>query len=319
SYTIGSLTIGEYRTEAGGGGQVIPPGTVIDTTQVLHFYYASEIAPFCVIDTDVTVTILSAANVTALPNVFDCVSYTLPELASGNYFTQPNGQGTQLSAGDVISSTQTIYIYATGGTASHPCNDQKQFTVTIGMAMPPDVAQCQPYTLPVLASGNYYTGPNATGDLIPGGTVISQSQTIYIHIPNSTACVGDLHFNISIAQPQIDTLLDVSVCDAYVLPVLTNGQYYTGPIKTGDQLQPGDAILSTQTIYIYAEVADECYNQSSFNVTINPLPDIDSRSDIDICNSYTLTPLAAGHYYTGPDGTGTQLPDGSVITTSQTI
>src|SRR5690606_14830783 len=89
SYTIGSLTIGEYRTEAGGGGQVIPPGTVINSTQVLHFYYAAEIAPFCVIDTDVTVTILPAANVTALPNVFDCVSYTLPALASGNYFTQP--------------------------------------------------------------------------------------------------------------------------------------------------------------------------------------------------------------------------------------
>lgn len=320
SYTVGTLTEGEYRTEAGGLGQVIPPGTVITSSQVLHFYYTTDIAPFCVIDTDVNVVILPAASVASMPNVFDCVSYTLPPLASGNYYTQSNGQGTQLAPGTVITSTQTIYIFATGGTASQPCNAEKQFTVTIGMAMPADVAQCEPYTLPILASGNYFTGPGGTGDLIPGGTVISQSQMVYIFIPNSAACVGDLHFMVSIAQPPIDTVADASVCETYTLPAITNGNYYTGPGKTGTQLYAGDVILTTQTIYIYAEVAGGgCFNENSFTITITPLPAIDSRSDIDICNSYTLTPLAAGAYFTQPGGMGTQLNAGDVITTTQKI
>lgn len=320
SYTVPSLAQGEYRTEAGGGGTVIPAGTTITSSQTLHFYFTTDVAPFCVIDTDVNVTILPMPTVTAMPNVFDCVSYTLPPLAVGNYYSQPNGQGTQLNAGDVITSTQTIYIRAVGGNAQFPCIDEKQFVVTIGMAMPPDIAQCEPYVLPVLASGNYYTGPGGTGNVIPGGTAITQSQTVYIYIPNSAACVGDLHFNVSVAQPPVDSFEDVSVCESYTLPALTHGAYYTGPGKTGVQMYPNDVILTSQTIYVYAEVsAGDCYNESDFVVTINPLPPIDSRSDIDICNSYVLTELTDGNYYTEPNGGGTMLPAGTVITESQKI
>lgn len=39
------------------------------------------------------------------------INYTLPQLAFGNYFTSPNGEGTPLSAGDSITTSQTIYIY----------------------------------------------------------------------------------------------------------------------------------------------------------------------------------------------------------------
>ncbi|GGB64868.1 hypothetical protein GCM10007424_00980 [Flavobacterium suaedae] len=37
--------------------------------------------------------------------------FTLPPLSDGNYYTQPGGQGTMLSAGDVLSTSQTVYIY----------------------------------------------------------------------------------------------------------------------------------------------------------------------------------------------------------------
>lgn len=320
SYTVPSPQSGEYRTEAGGGGTVIPPGTVITQSQILHFYFTTDVAPFCVIDTDVNITILPMPVAPAMPNVFDCVSYTLPVLSAGQYFTQPNGQGTELHAGDVITTTQTIFVRTVGGNAQFPCIDEKQFVVTIGMAMPPDIAQCEPYTLPVLASGNYFTGPGGTGNVIPGGTVISQSQTVYIYIPNAAACVGDLHFNVAVAQPPVDSFEDVSVCESYALPPLTNGSYYSGPGKTGVQMYPDDVILTSQTVYIYAEVpGGGCSNESDFVVNINPLPAIDSRSDIDICNSYVLTALDAGNYYTGPGGTGTMLTAGTVITTTQKI
>jgi len=38
-------------------------------------------------------------------------SYTLPMLNNGNYFTETNGMGASLNSGDVITSTQTIYIF----------------------------------------------------------------------------------------------------------------------------------------------------------------------------------------------------------------
>ena len=54
-------------------------------------------------------------------------SYTLPVLNHGNYFTQSNGNGTPLQAGDIISSSQTIYIYNETVCDSNESN----FTVTI--------------------------------------------------------------------------------------------------------------------------------------------------------------------------------------------
>lgn len=52
-------------------------------------------------------------NVDALTNVITNTSFTLPTLLYGNYFTQTNGAGMPLFAGDAVTTTQTIYIYNT--------------------------------------------------------------------------------------------------------------------------------------------------------------------------------------------------------------
>lgn len=44
-------------------------------------------------------------------NNFIGISYTLPEVINGNYFTEPNGNGVLIQAGEVINTTQTIYIF----------------------------------------------------------------------------------------------------------------------------------------------------------------------------------------------------------------
>lgn len=48
--------------------------------------------------------------VDSLENVIG-TSYILPILNNGNYFTETNGMGASLNSGDVITSTQTIYIF----------------------------------------------------------------------------------------------------------------------------------------------------------------------------------------------------------------
>jgi gliding motility-associated-like protein len=321
SYTLPTMQYGNYYTASGGTGTEIPSGTIISSSQTIYYYFATTVAPICVVDTNFTVTIIPTIDIGERPDVFDCSSYTLPALTLGNYYTGPSGTGTMLLAGTVITSSQTIYVYATSAVSS-TCSDEDSFEVIIGLNQPSDVSQCNGYTLPPLPIGNYYTGPMGTGQLITAGTVINTSTTIYIYAPSASGganCTDNLHFNLNIAQPNVDSMSDQTVCESYTLPALNNGEYRTGIDGTGAILYPGDVILSTQTIYIFARLNDTCFNQTSFIVTINPLPNIDSRSDIDICDQYVLTALSVGNYYTGPGGTGTMLSAGSVITSSQKI
>lgn len=321
SYTLPPLDLGKYYTGPGATGTEVPAGTVINSSQTLYYYFVTETPPICIVDSHFDITILPTIEVGERANVFDCSSYTLPALSVGNYFTGPNGTGNQLTAGTQITSSQTIYVFATT-TGTTPCTDQDIFEVVIGITQPQNISQCNGYTLPELPVGNYFTGPMGTGQLIPGGTVINSSATVYIYATTTSGgpnCTDNLFFTLDIAQPAIDVLSDVSVCESYTLPTLTNGEYFTETDGTGTMLYGGDVILSTQTIFIFKRLNASCFNQSSFTVTINPLPAISSRSDIDICDQYVLTALQVGDYYTGPNGTGDLLPGGTVITTSQRI
>ena len=321
SYTLPSTTYGAYFTQPGGQGTQIPAGTVITATQDVYFFFQTDVEPFCTIDTVSTVTIVPTIEVGSRPEVFECNSYTLPPVTIGNYYTGPLGTGTMLNAGDVITTSQTIFVYVTSGIGS-ACSDEDSFEVYIGMPQPANVNQCNGYALPALPIGNYYTGPAGTGSMIPAGTVINQSATVYIYAQTTSGtgnCTDNLFFTLTIAQPEVDALSDVTVCESYTLPALTHGMYNTGSDGTGAVLNAGDTITSSQTIYILNYLNASCYNQSSFNVTVNTPPSIDSRSDIDICDQYVLTQLTNGNYYTGPNGTGTLLTPGTVITTSQQI
>ncbi len=49
-------------------------------------------------------------SVDVLPNIIG-TSYTLPQLNNGEYFTESGGMGAQLNPGDIITTSQTIYIF----------------------------------------------------------------------------------------------------------------------------------------------------------------------------------------------------------------
>ena len=321
TYTLPNLEYGKYYTGPGATGTQIPAGTVIAATQLLYYYFITETPPICVVDTSFTVTVVPNIEVGTRPDVFECSSYTLPALSLGNYFTGASGTGTQLAVGTTLTTSQTIYVYAST-TGTTPCSDEDIFEVYIGIPQPADISQCNGYTLPALPIGNYYTGPNGSGTQIPSGTVINDNSTIYIYAQTTSGsnnCTDNLHFTLTFAQPSIDVLTDVSACLSYTLPSLTHGEYFTNIDGTGTMLIAGDVIYSTQTIYIFRRLNATCFNQISFTVTINPLPAVDSRSDIDICDQYVLTPLTVGDYYTGPNATGTLIAPNTVITSSQLI
>ncbi|MNL07291.1 hypothetical protein D3C87_1279630 [compost metagenome] len=99
-------------------------------------------------------------------NVVECVEYILPALsANNNYYTGTGGTGMMLSAGEKITSTQNIYVYAFSSETPE-CTAENVFTVTI--VPTPIVAiveSCEGnnYVLEVIFDGDeMYTVDNVT-------------------------------------------------------------------------------------------------------------------------------------------------------------
>ena len=137
-----------------------------------------------------------------------CDSYTLPEITgtdlstTESYWTGSGGTGTQLSEGDAITASATIYIYDQNGT----CSDEEQFEVTIDITptldVPGSVSACESYDLGDIQgldlSGNesYYDNSQANGGGVLSGPLTS-SQTVYIYDSNGS-CSDEVSFDVTI-------------------------------------------------------------------------------------------------------------------------
>ena len=266
--------------------------------------------------TDFNVTVNPIPPVSDLNNVFACTSYTLTGLSAGNYFTGTNGTGTQLNAGDLISTTTELYIYA----EENGCSNQTRFTITIVEEFTMGTEYCGEFIVPTLEYGSFYTelnGPNGTGQLITPGTSITTNQRIYYYSDFDTVKCTDIPFDLIIHPlPLVDSSTDITTCLTYTLPNLTNGNYFTGTNGTGTQLNAGDLITFSQKIYIYNVDANTCSNETSFIINII---DTSVYKNTSACGSYTIPNEKIGGYFTQSNGQGTQLNTGDIITTSQTI
>jgi len=326
SFVLPPIAIGGYYDSPGGQGQNIPAETIITSSQTVYYYVDTTISPNCTANLKYDITIKPLPLVDTPANRLECASYILPPLTNGNYFTATNGGGTALKAGDVINSTQKIYIYSVGP----ECTNEYSFTVEIRPRPPvdsfTDVVTCTSFTLPKLKNGKYYTasgGPNGSGTAITEGTVIRTSQTIYIYNEwaDFMTCTNETFFSVSINGVDVGDFANITVCDSYTLPPLQVGNYYTQPQGKGPVIPAGTVLTTSQTVYVYHVVGTRltCISEKSFSVSIAVTPVLQSVPDIAICESYTLPPLAVGDYFSGPNGTGTKYPAGQAITTSQTM
>lgn len=133
SYSLPALSVGNYFTGSGGTGTALTAGNSITSTQTIYVYAETGTTPNCTDENSFVVTINNTPNADDPADVVSCGPYTLPALTVGNYFTGSGGTGTALSAGNSISSSQTIYVYAETGTTPN-CTDENSFTVTINTA-----------------------------------------------------------------------------------------------------------------------------------------------------------------------------------------
>ena len=326
SYQLPSISFGTYRTQPNGGGVVIPSNKLITISQTVYYYANTTTTPNCTDNLKYTITIFDLPLIDKPIDRLECGSYTLPPLTNGNYFTSPNGVGP-LYAGNLITKTTTLYIYALG---ANGCSDQHSFTIEIRPLPPIDnftnINTCSTFKLPFLRDGTYYSapnGPHGTGTVIPFDTEITTTQTIYVYNEWSDfkSCINESYFVIEANGVEVGTFEDVSACDSYILPTLADGNYYYLPNGQGPIVPPGTAITSTKTIYVYKIKGTRitCSDESSFKVNIATTPVIIDHPDLDVCGSYTLPPLTVGNYFTGTKGTGKAYFAGDKITTNGTI
>ncbi|MDI1254536.1 MAG: hypothetical protein PSV16_00420, partial [Flavobacterium sp.] len=265
----------------------------------------------CALMVDLIIVVNPSPIVDEINNVAACESFTLPILTSGTYYTQPNGSGELLHAGDIITNSQTVYVFKQEG----DCSAESSFVITIGVIDVDhlnDIFACDNYTLSPLVNGNYFTEPNGQGLQLNANDVITDSQTIYV-FAQSGICTAESSFVVTIMPtPVVATQNDVVVCDSYTLPALTNGNYYTASNGQGTMLNANDVITDSQTIYVFVQNGI-CSAESSFVITITPTPVVPSMNDVVACNSYNLPALANGNYYTASNGQGTMLNANDVI------
>lgn len=317
SYTLPALTVGNYFTGTGGTGTPLSAGDPITATQTLYVYASSAA---CSSERSFLITINQTPAIVPIANVNTCSPYALLPLSAGNYYTGPNGTGTMLNAGDIISTDQTLYVYGANGT----CSSEVSFTLTFGVLVvttPGDQIVCDSYILPVLPVGNYYTATNGAGSQLAVGSSVTNTQTIYVY-GNSGSCTDEDSFLVTVnPTPVVAAVAPVVTCGSYTLPALAVGNYFTASGGTGTQLNAGDVLTTDQTVYVYAQTGTGpiCSDEESFTITISTPPVLAPIANVAICDSYTLPALATGNYFTAPNGGGTPLFVNNTITATQTI
>jgi PKD repeat protein len=187
---------------------------------------------------------------------------------------------TTASASEIVLASGTYYFRAQ---SVEGCwGDEGAASVTINaipdVDAPADVIACGGYILPSLTNGDYFISSGGV-DPIAAGTEIVVDQTIYVYAESGTTpnCTNENSFTVTINEsPVIDNPADVEICESYILPTLTNGNYFeaSGGI---DPIIAGVEITLTQTIYVYAEtgIIPNCTAENSFIVTINNVIPVD--------------------------------------------
>ncbi len=315
-----------YNTKADGTGITINANSIISVSQTIYVFVEDGT---CKRGVPMVINIKPYPLIPLSPIYPKCETFSLAKPANVEFYYGPNRTGGIIPDNTVFTQDTRIYAYSeTSATPpcglDYPIDIQIYFTKAIQY---PNVTQCINYTLPTIIqptpddNNQYYSAPgrNIT-DLIPAGTVISSSQTIYVNNRKTARflCEDEKSFTITIdPNPIVSQPAAVISCDSYILPTVLVGNYFSASGGLGTKYFAGDTINSTQTLYVFAGNSSQANcrtDQKSFSITINK---VDKLLDVSRCYSYVLPTLVSGNYFSGPNGT---LPiTNNTITTSQKI
>lgn len=293
---------------------------------------------------NITVNVGTSAAITPIPNQMICgSSFKLPPITATTtldgtqaYYTGPSGTGTKFAQGAVVTGSQTLFAYYNSG----GCSDEKSFTITF-QSTPKldsirDTTICGIYTLPMIKGTNltanaaYYTKTRGGGTRFLPGQSIDTTQILFAYDSTAT-CFDQDTFKVNIvAQPRLDTIVNVQVCSSYTLPMLRGAglsgtqAYYTAPNGGGTKYLPGQNITGDLRLYAFDRITT-CTSERTFLLdTLSP-PILDPIRDTTRCGSLVLPAITGKNltantaYYTQTMGAGLRFSPGQNFSNTQTL
>ncbi|AWI25738.1 T9SS type B sorting domain-containing protein [Flavobacterium pallidum] len=340
--TTPANAVNHYYTQPGGLGTELMPNDVISTTTPIYVY-AGIISPentvACYTEAVWNINITPYPVITpAVADIAGCDQVILAPLTTGNYFS--DAAHTTPITNLTLTTSQTVYVMAVNNPNNCETTDSFDVNITtspvLSVSDPVDgdttLEVCDQYILPAYNDAMFTVSTGSvdhyflsSGTEVFPGNAINTSDVITITAHNGT-CANTtpvtLTVNIS-ATPILAPVTDLAGCDQVVLPAITVGNYYNDSAHTSQITNL--TLTASQPVYVYAESATNpnCNDSDTFNVnvTITPVLDPADYADIYRCQPYILPALitpGAG-YYTGPNGTGTQIAPGTEISTTTTL
>ena len=167
-------------------------------------------------------------------------------------------------------------------------------------------------------------------NVIDGVAKDTTESLLYTVTADLAGCVSTDTVRVTVvALPQIDPLLDQTVCDSYTLPSISgtnlsgSASYYMASNGSGTAIAAGTSINTSTTLYVYDETGGipNCTAEDTIEITINTAPVFDPVVDPTVCDSFELQSIAGSNlvapaYYTTVNGGGGQVVSGSFITTT---
>lgn len=257
---------------------------------------------------NITLVNPNAPDINDIADQFLCgTTYTLPAITGTNlpgnqkYSTAPNGGGTTLPVGTVITTSQTIYIWTqtptTGG-----CSDQESFTVTISSnpTITAPSSLCVGATAQLSPSSNvtWTCSPTNRATVTNAGVltgVASGNVTITVE-DNATQCSSSAVVSI-IARPTVTAPAFVCVNGTANLTPATGGTWaVVAPGSTLASVTNGGVVTGTDpgTVqFIFTNSTTTCSNTTSV-VTVRPQPVLTSPASVCVGSTGTLSPTTGG-------------------------
>lgn len=296
-------TVTFTQTNAGGGTTTCFPINTFNYPQT--YYCQNGTNPTPVLGAGATAgTYTSTAglvidSVTGIINL--AASTPGPYIVTSTTLTSTAGACTNIPS--IITTRTVIITAAANATISYPsptyCNN---------------ISTSQSITQTGTTTGTYTSSPSGllinqnTGGILP----IASTPGVYTVTYTIPAFGGCAAFVTTtpveiLSTPIVPQQAPVTVCNSYVLPALTVGNYFTGSGGTGTQLIVGEEITTTQTIYVFAQNAS-CSDEKVLSVTINSVPTATFNVTQPTCQTQTGTievtsPLSTGYEYNLDNGT----------------
>jgi gliding motility-associated-like protein len=269
-------TLIDYNGSVSNGVPLTVPVTGSTTFQLISIQNLTGCPNNTTYGDIVTVNVINEPIIDPISITPSCLPVTLPTITgsflSGGemYYTGQNGTGTSYNAGDVISSSQTLYIYDENA----GCDDEEILVITINPLVIfdpiPVLEACGNAFLPAItgvgvgSNAFYNTNITGTGMSFVPGSIVTDSITLYVFDPDADAnCIGnavvlEVNINPLPASPFISNITCNGTLGSFLVlnPIGSEFNY------TLDALLP-------QTSNVYSNIASGTHTMLVTNTITN--------------------------------------------------